>query len=578
MWPAPIANSRIGRYTPAMPAEASVPGQTIQTILIIEDHDEMRQTVRSILEFEGFRVIEASDAGEGIDAAIAGAPDVILCDIGLKQSNGYQVLSAIRNNAATADTPFIYLTAMGSDLRRGMESGADDFITKPFTAESLINSIRTRLLRRRQIQTASSTTNAMPREDDLREVLKGVVDSPDNAMSSLVLLTVDMVASLSEDRSSRGKALQQFRAWLDRLLRLSHAGRLLAVADGHFLALLSRDASGQDQRLAARVVLRARRWLALRSRFQTLRVQAGIVRHAGELPDVDSALRGLEQALQTGMVRGEASAVWARELAPPAYDMHRLQTDIQKAALRGELDFDYQPICSPDGRVLGAECLLRWRHPFLGAISPGIFIPLAERSGAIHEIGRWGLRRAIRTLQHLRLAAFEGYLSINMSPLQLTDTAFLDDALAALNDPNFDPRRLEIELTESAIVSGGGLQGLEGLRACGYRLSMDDFGTGYSSLGALRTMPVDRVKIDRSFIVQIHNNPQNAAFLSSVLELTRILGLPVTVEGVEEKEQLNILKDMGITSIQGYLFSKPTSLENLSAMILSREGLAGALQ
>ncbi len=228
--------------------------------------------------------------------------------------------------------------------------------------------------------------------------------------------------------------------------------------------------------------------------------------------------------------------------------------------------------------MLGAECLLRWRHPFLGAISPGIFIPLAERSGAIHEIGRWGLRRAIRTLQHLRLAAFEGYLSINMSPLQLTDTAFLDDALAALNDPNFDPRRLEIELTESAIVSGGGLQGLEGLRACGYRLSMDDFGTGYSSLGALRTMPVDRVKIDRSFIVQIHNNPQNAAFLSSVLELTRILGFPVTVEGVEEKEQLNILKDMGITSIQGYLFSKPTSLENLSAMILSREGLAGALQ
>ncbi|MBX7056918.1 MAG: EAL domain-containing response regulator [Leptospirales bacterium] len=523
--------------------------------LVIEDHDDMRQSVREILEFEGFAVLEADDGDQGVAIATQSLPDVILCDIGLKQSDGFRVLAAIRGNRRTADIPFIYLTAYATELRRGMELGADDYITKPFDARSLVNSVQMRIQRRREI--LAGPAKGKDASGSVREIIAALIGRAHNRGRSLALLNADIAFSLGEDEADRQHTFARLGEWLRRLLRRTGGGELLAARNGVVIALLSREASASDLRLVSRTVLHARRFLAARSKHQSVRVRGAVLRHLEQFDDVSDAVRGLEQALQTAMAGDEPCALWTRESDAPPFDLSLLESDIQKAAARNELELHLQPICTPEGKVLGAECLMRWRHPRLGLISPGIFIPLAERCGAIHSLGRWALQSAIEILRELDALHYEGYLSVNLSPLQLQQGAFFEELMQALSLPGVDARRLEIEVTESAIVSGAAMESLHGLRACGFRLAMDDFGTGFSSLGALRSLPVDRVKIDRSFISDIDQNPQTSAILASILELTRIVKLPVTVEGVEREAQLSELRALGVSSVQGFYFSRP---------------------
>ena len=245
-----------------------------------------------------------------------------------------------------------------------------------------------------------------------------------------------------------------------------------------------------------------------------------------------------------------------------------LEGDLLHAIKNDGLHAAYQPIVNSSGdKMVGVEALARWNHPTIGVIPPSEFIPIAEHSGLIVELGEWMLRRAClegRNWPGLTVA-------VNVSPLQFRRSDFVDVVERILGEIEFDPSRLELELTESTLL--GNLDSAElsmlRLKAIGVRFALDDFGTGYSSLQYLRRFPFDKLKIDSSFVHSIETAPDAAAIVHAIVSLGRGLGMKVTAEGVENAEQHLFLRAAGVHSMQGYRFGRPGTATDVSARIAS---------
>ncbi len=243
-----------------------------------------------------------------------------------------------------------------------------------------------------------------------------------------------------------------------------------------------------------------------------------------------------------------------------------VEQDLREAIENGSLDVLYQVIVNASGEtVVGVEALARWTHPARGVISPAEFIPIAEHSGLIIDLGRYVLRRAC-----LDGKAWPGLtVAVNVSPLQFRQIDFFSTVERVVSETGFDPKRLELELTESTLI--GNVESAEAamkrIKAFGVRLALDDFGTGYSSLQYLRRFPFDKLKIDRSFVQSIEKAADAAAIVHAVVSLGRGLGMKVTAEGVETPDQHLFLRAAGVHFMQGYRFGKPMAAGDITARI-----------
>jgi diguanylate cyclase len=243
-----------------------------------------------------------------------------------------------------------------------------------------------------------------------------------------------------------------------------------------------------------------------------------------------------------------------------------VENDLRLAIERNELRVAYQPIVNNSGEtVVGVEALCRWTHPVRGEISPAEFIPIAENSGLIIDLGEWVLRRACIDGKAWPSVT----IAVNVSPLQFRRSDFVDVVERILAETGFDPTRLELEVTESTLLGNVDTAELAmfRLKALGVRLALDDFGTGYSSLLYLRRFPFDKLKIDRSFVHSIERAADAAAIVHAVVSLGRGLGMKVTAEGVETAEQHLFLRAAGIHSMQGYRFGRPCPAADITARL-----------
>lgn len=279
------------------------------------------------------------------------------------------------------------------------------------------------------------------------------------------------------------------------------------------------------------------------------------------------------------LVRARAAAAAARSrrngarcvvFSPdvPVQPPERLELErrLRGAAARGELLLYYQPQVSLRQRATaGHEALMRWRSPEVGMVSPGAFIPVAEETGLIVEMGRWALEEACRQARIWEQAGMPARVGVNVSALQLGDAGFVDDVARALRLSCIDPRRLELEITESAVVENPALaaERMRELRRLGVGFALDDFGTGSSSLAYLKDLPVQRIKVDRSFLAELDHG--RAPLLESILRMAHGLGLSVIVEGVENEHQLHALAEMGADEVQGFLTGRPMPPEEIGS-------------
>ena len=286
----------------------------------------------------------------------------------------------------------------------------------------------------------------------------------------------------------------------------------------------------------------------------------------------EEVLRDADTAMYQAKSHGKAQhTVFDQNMHTVAIRQLQLETDLRHATERQELSLVFQPIVSlQNARLLGFEALLRWRHPELGQISPAEFIPIAEETGMIIEIGQWVMIQACLQLKSWeQLGSRDLIMSINFSGKQLSHATAVSSVLEALSRSQVNPEKLKLEITESVVMDNIELSihKLDQIRKIGVKLSIDDFGTGYSSLSYLHRLPTDTLKIDRSFVMRMVENKENAEIVKTIVTLGKTLKMDVTAEGVETCEQLRQLQELGVECGQGYLFSRPLEIEAATSLL-----------
>ena len=348
-----------------------------------------------------------------------------------------------------------------------------------------------------------------------------------------------------------------------RLAAAAPAGAVVARMGGDEFAVLLADAGADDLRGAATGLAGA---LAapVAAGGHELYVGIAIGLAGGSGVDPIELLRQAETAMYAAKQTGEPVRRWSPALDERAGAHVRLGAEIRTALDAGQFRVVYQPIVElPSGRVAAVEALVRWEHPERGMVSPAAFIPVAERNGLIVELGEWILRTACHRLAAWRAtlgAAAPDRVSVNVSARQLARPHFAATVQRALSDSGLPARCLAVEVTETAVFEGGqAVAALHDLRALGVRIALDDFGTGHSSLGLLQTVPVDILKVDKSFVDNITDAGRHAVIAEALIQVSSGLGLAAVAEGVETAAQAAALHRLGYRLLQGYHFGRPVA-------------------
>jgi len=348
--------------------------------------------------------------------------------------------------------------------------------------------------------------------------------------------------------------------------RLSEHVRLIdmlaRLGGDEFICLMEAVRSQDEVELLAREILAAFEFpFKLGDHELFLTASVGISQSPSDGDSVLTLMRNADTAMYRAKALGRGNFhFYTPEMTRDAQERIQMENLLRRALDKGELSVHLQPqVGTHSGRLLGAEALVRWNSPELGQVMPMRFIPLAEDSGLIIGLGNWVLRETCRQVMQWRMSGFNlPQVAVNVSVKQLERQEFIDVLGQILDETGMEPSRLKLELTESVVMAVGGdaVDLLERLRDLGISLSIDDFGTGYSSLSYLKMLPVQQLKIDRSFVEGIGKNPGDEAIIRTVMELARSLGFEVIAEGVETAEQSDFLGDLGCEQLQGHLHGR----------------------
>ena len=536
--------------------------------LVIEDATEVRRAVERNLRALGIDAAGASTGEEGLTILGGSAFDLLVLDINMPGMDGFEVLRAVRADPRTATLPVILMTARDdrASVRQGMSLGADDYLTKPFTAEELRETVLARLAHRSRLDARARDEVRRAAHTDRETGLRNaaayadVLARPDGRTSAGILaIELDRFERLRATFPPEQRVAEQVLAEVIERLRslLPEGSELFRVAPSRFATTVPDDFA---MSIAERVVAAMRTPVTVGSLEARLTASVGVGLWPEHAPQrrtaADHAHAAMIHARDSG---GNLATAYDASFHNRAYSRMMLESDLSRALARGQLELHYQPqVGAGGGDVVGVEALIRWRHPELGMVSPLSFIPIAEETGLIREIGAWVLRTACADAQRWSPDVPGLRVSVNLSAVQLA-AGIAELVRDTLDVTQLDGRRLKLELTETMMVHASPTTSKElgELRGLGVEISIDDFGTGYSSLTNLCAFPIGEVKIDRSFVRHVPDDRDNCSIVTAVIEMAHSLGLKVVAEGVEDRRQLEFLRQRGCDVIQGYYFAKP---------------------
>ena len=566
-------------------------------ILIVDDEESIRSLVRELLASD-HECMVAGSVDEASTVLQENTFDLVLSDIDLGDSSGLIMVPQILERSP--ETVVIMISGQQSieSAIEAMRVGAFDYITKPFDLRHVQAAVNRALEHHRLLAGKRQYENHLEelvqqRTAEIEHLAfhDRLTDLPNR------FLFEDRVAQAIATAQREKHPLAVLLVSLDRMRQitdtLGHAagdmllnqaaarlrdcvGQADTVArfEGDQFAILLTDFSeAADAAESAAAIMQAFRQ-AFRLGDQDVYVTTSIgisvfpFNGADNATILQNASAALERARMNG---GNDYQFYAAEMNAMAVKRLTLETSLREAIAKDEFVIHYQPVLTlATGEVVGVEALVRWRHPELGILPPANFIGLAEETGLIIEIGETVLRRAcLQTLEWEARGYGQLRMAVNISARQFQQKYFYERIVAILDETGLDPKRLELELTETSImenaVAAADLLGR--LRALGVRLAIDDFGTGYSSLSYLKMLPIDTVKLDRSFVSGATTDPKDAALVMAIVTLAHNLQLKVIAEGVETEEQKTFLRLLQCDEGQGYLFGKPMPEDVLAATL-----------
>ncbi|HEV2228282.1 MAG TPA: EAL domain-containing protein [Steroidobacteraceae bacterium] len=360
-------------------------------------------------------------------------------------------------------------------------------------------------------------------------------------------------------------------------------GDLLArLGSDEFVVLIDSLAARVDAEAVTRDILaELREPFSINGADVSVRPSIGVSVWPDDGRRVDDLLAHAEVAMALAKERGGEVQSFQHGMTDSMHERLALENDLRRGLAAGEFELSFQPVMSArTGRIITAEALLRWRHPLRGVIGPSSFIPLAEESGLMIPLGEWVIREACRYAAAWQLDhASQIRLAVNLSATQFRHQNLVEVIRSALAAENLDARCLEIELTESAVMTNPeeSVGVLKQLRKMGVTVAVDDFGTGYSSLSYLRRFPIDKLKIDRSFVRDLATSRTDESIVRAIISLAHSVGLQVVAEGVETEEQLRCVRALGCDHWQGYYCCEPQPAELFGAMLHDQAGAGAAV-
>ncbi len=408
-----------------------------------------------------------------------------------------------------------------------------------------------------------------------RRLAQAIVDAGrENGHLALLMMDLDRFKDVNDTFGHHYGDLLLQEAGRRLTSALPDASTTIARVGGDEFAVLLPEATLEEADAMARQLLVVLgEPFALEQYDVSVGASVGIAAYPDHGADPGTLLRRADVAMYVAKRSGLGHAVYAMEQDEHSRDRLELAADLKRAIEHGELRLHYQPIVSlKTGRLEEVEALLRWQHPKRGLVPPGHFIPIAEETGMIVQIGRWVLEEACRqaVIWRERYPAERSVvMSVNISAKQVQQTDLPAEVKEVLRATGMDPRLLKLEITESVAMENAevNIATLWLLKGMGIRLAIDDFGTGYSSLGYLKRFPVETLKIDKVFVDGLGVHPEDSALIAAIIAFAHAVGLSTTAEGVEEAGQLAHLRELGADRVQGYFCSKPVPAEALDELL-----------
>jgi diguanylate cyclase (GGDEF)-like protein len=565
-------------------------------VLIIDDEEQIRHLLIDVLG-SGYDCSDAGSAEEALAALSENTFDLVISDIDMGAMSGLELVPRV--HSLSPDTVVVMVSG-NQDIGFAIEAlrvGAFDYITKPIdlrhveaSVERALNHCNLLKEKRRykeqlemllQQRTAQvdwlayyDTVTQLPNRALFEDRLTQAVSVAKAASQSLgvLFISLDQFKKVN-DSLGHGPGDILLREFAERLKSCITKSDTVARFGSDEFALLRTQINGTKDVIetigSLSQVLKFSFDLPGHELFATASVGVSLFPLDGE--DCQTLLKNAGAALYKAKRSGGANyQFFTADMHELATKRLELESNLRKAIQNEEFTVHYQPRVSVDSlTITGVEALVRWQHPQLGLISPSEFIPLAEDAGLIVPIGEWVLRTACMQGQRWRdqgVAPIQ--IAVNISARQFHDQDFSQTVIRILEETGLSPKYLELEVTESSIIQderfAAGM--LSRLKSMGINILIDDFGTGFSSLASLKRLPIDALKIDKSFVREATSDPDDAALVMAIITLAHNLRLKVVAEGVETEDQLRFLQLLRCDEIQGYFFSKPLPAERLAAV------------
>lgn len=566
-------------------------------VMMVDDEPLMLEIVQSFLEEAGYRsFVTTSQPTQAMPLLLERRPDILLLDLMMPGINGFEILTQVRAHPELRYTPVIVLTAESSpDAKlKALELGATDFLTKPVDSSELQLRLRNALaFKAYQDRLADfDALTGLPNRRKCLSELNGALDFAARNARGCALLHIDLdrfkqindtlghrigdrllcaVGQLLERTLAHAEATgwpgnreSEFRVTLARL-----GGNSFAALLPNLHNLKKVDTAGS---VARRVLGAFGEAFQVEGHELFVTCSVGLAISPGDGKDGETLLKHAEMAMYQAKKRGRnSSEFFSGEMNAHALERLTLENQLRRAVERDELVLYYQPkVDLVTQQITGAEALVRWRHPEQGIIMPAKFIPIAEETGLIVEIGQWVLRAACQQAKAWTVAGLPALsMAVNVSSAQFKQRKVWQAVRGALERSGLSPQMLVLELTESMLMENAAdsVQMLYELKEMGLKLAVDDFGTGYSSLTYLSRFPIDELKIDRSFVSGIPKEPDSEVIVGAIIALARELGLKTVAEGVETREQLKFLRSRQCQEYQGYLCSRPAPAQAFANLV-----------